>query len=207
MKIFNFYPKWHQIPPILRSDDLGWPRKPFFLNHWTNSFILVYNLSRFENVWILTPNDPKYPQVTSTPNLQNKNLYPVLGFNLSYLKLWLVNCVTSYLKNKPKPEAHKTGSRTNSEKSIREKYSFREFWRWDRGVLCFRELIFFLFLREKIMRNFFFQKKTVKIFGSCKRSSEFRLLIRYKPKNLRYKWFFGFGNFRISAKGLRHLGC
>ena len=55
--------------------------------------------------------------------------------------------------------------------------------------------------------NFFFQKKNGGILGSCKRSSIFGLPIRYKPKNLRYKWFFGFGNFRISAKGLRYLGC
>ena len=189
----------------MTSDDLE--NHLFLMTGPRASFLYLISLGlKMFGFWPqMTPNTPNWPQPQTC---KIKYLYPVLGFNLSYLKLWLVNCVTSYWKNKPKPEvAHKTGSRTNSEKSIREKYSFREFWRWDRGVLCFRELIFFLFLREKIMRNFFFQKKTVKIFGSCKRSSDFRLLIRYKPKNLRYKWFFGFGNFRISAKGLRHLGC
>ena len=71
--------------PNLGSDDLRWPRKFFYVNHTTKSFILVYNLSRFENVWILTPNDPKYPQVTPTPNLQNRKplLGPKLQFELS----------------------------------------------------------------------------------------------------------------------------
>ena len=59
-KMFGF---WPQIPPILRSDDLGWPRKALFLNHGIKSISLVYNLSWFENAWILTRNDPKYPQV------------------------------------------------------------------------------------------------------------------------------------------------
>ena len=187
----------------MTSDDLE--NHFFLITEQIASFwcIICLGLKMFEFWPQMTPNTPKWPQPQTC---KIKNLYPVLGFNLSYLKLWLVNCVTSYWKNKPKPEvAHKTGSRTNSEKSIREKYSFREFWRWDRGVLCFRELIFFLFLREKIMRNL--KRKNGEILGSCKRSSAFGLPIRYKPKNLRYKWFFGFGNFRISAKGLRHLGC
>ena len=46
---------------------------------------MVYNLSWFENVWILTPNDPKYPLVTPTPNLKNKKSLsgPRLQFELS----------------------------------------------------------------------------------------------------------------------------
>ena len=48
--------------PNLGAGDLGWPRKPFFLNNGTKSFILVYNWSRFENLWILTQNDPNYPK-------------------------------------------------------------------------------------------------------------------------------------------------
>ena len=43
-----------------KFENLWWPRKPLFLNHGIKSFILVYNLSWFANIWILTPNDPKY---------------------------------------------------------------------------------------------------------------------------------------------------
>ena len=78
---------------------------------------MVYNLSRFENVWILTSNDPKYPHVTPTPNLQNKKSLSVsrLQFELSQALIDLLR--NEIFKNKPKPEvAHKTGSRTNSEK-------------------------------------------------------------------------------------------
>ena len=85
LKIFEFWFQMIANAPNLGSDDLGCPRKPLFLNHGTKSFILVYNLSRFENVCILTPNDPKYPQLTPTPNLQNKISLSVsrLQFELS----------------------------------------------------------------------------------------------------------------------------
>ena len=59
--------------------------KTFFLYHGIKSIILAYNLSWFENVWILTPNDPEYPQVTPAPNLENKESLsgPKLQFELS----------------------------------------------------------------------------------------------------------------------------
>ena len=54
------------------------------------SSILVYNLSRFENLLILIPNTPQW-----TAHLQNKkSLFGPLSFNLSYLKQWLVNHLT-----------------------------------------------------------------------------------------------------------------
>ena len=62
----------------------------------------------------MTSNTPKWLQPQTC---KIKNLYLILGCNLSFLKLWLVNCETRYLKNVPKPEvAHKTGSRSNSDK-------------------------------------------------------------------------------------------
>ena len=61
LKIFGFWPQMNQMPPDSGSDDLGWPRKPPFCIQGAKSFILVYNLPRFENLWILTPNDPKCP--------------------------------------------------------------------------------------------------------------------------------------------------
>ena len=114
--------------------DLKWPKMLAILGHLTsdnlkNQFFLItgsrasfwyclgvlHNLSSFENVWILTPNDPKYPKWPQPKTCKIKKL--VLGLNLSYSKLWLVNCVTRYLEKKPKPKlAHKTGRRTNSEK-------------------------------------------------------------------------------------------
>ena len=62
---------------------------------------MVYNLTMFENDVILTPNDPKCPQVTPTPNFDLSDLYLIISFNLSYLELWSVACVTRYHENKP----------------------------------------------------------------------------------------------------------
>ena len=51
-----------------------------------------------------------WPQMT--PNCKIKNLYFVLSFNLSYLKLWLVKYLPRYFKNNSEPEVgHKTGRR------------------------------------------------------------------------------------------------
>ena len=52
------------MTPNTLNFEVGWPGKPFFLYHGIKSIILVYDLSRFEIVWILTPNDPKWPLVT-----------------------------------------------------------------------------------------------------------------------------------------------
>ena len=71
LKLFCF---WPQMTPNTPQFGVEWPRKALFCNQGTKSFILIYNLPGFENVWILTPNDPKYPQVTPTPNLQNKKV-------------------------------------------------------------------------------------------------------------------------------------
>ena len=146
----------------MTSDDL---ENHFFLITGARAsfrYVIYLGLKMFEFWPKMTPNTPKWPQPQT---YKIKNLYSVLGFNLSYPKLWLVNCVTRYLKNKPKPEvAHKTGSRTNFEKmsghvwffwskeplckvsakSIREKYSFREFCRWDRGFFSHEIGIFFV---------------------------------------------------------------
>ncbi len=116
LKIFKFWPKMtHHLDhnsPNLRSGDLVWPRKPLFLNRWSLSFILVYDLTMFENDVILTPNNPKCPQVTPTPNFDLSDLYLIISFYLSYVELWSVACVTRYHENKAKPEmSSKTGSR------------------------------------------------------------------------------------------------
>ena len=77
------------------SGDLGWPRILLCFNHGTKRFIFVYDLSRFENVWILTPITPKWPRPQPC---KVKNLHLVLSLNLSYRKHWLIIYVTRYLK-------------------------------------------------------------------------------------------------------------
>ena len=57
LKMFWF---WSQLIPNIPNYqfyDLKWPR-PLFRDQRTKSFILVNNLSRFENFCNLTPNDP-----------------------------------------------------------------------------------------------------------------------------------------------------
>ena len=157
--MFGFWPQMTPKNPEtwgrMTSDDL---ENHFFLiagsiaSFW---YIICLGLKMFGFWPKMTPNTPKWPQPQT---YKIKNLYAVLGLNLSYPKLWLVNCITRYLKNKPKPKvAHKTGRRTNFEKlswyvwffwskeplrkvsakAIREKYSFRDFCRWDRGTTLF----------------------------------------------------------------------
>ena len=64
----------------------------------------------------MTPNTPKWPPPQFC---KIENLYLALSFNLSHLKLWLVNYVTRYFKNKSKLKvAHETGSRTNFENFV-----------------------------------------------------------------------------------------
>ena len=80
-KILGFWPQMTSNTPRF---GVRWPREQLFRNHVTKSSILIYKLSRFEKVWLLTPNDPKNPQVTPTPNLQNIKalLGPKLQFEL-----------------------------------------------------------------------------------------------------------------------------
>ena len=79
----------------------------------TQFFIICLGLKMFGFWPQMTLNTPS----DHNPKLAKKNLHRVLSFDLSYPKLWLVNYVTRYLKNKPKPEvAHKTVSRTYFEK-------------------------------------------------------------------------------------------
>ena len=109
LKILKF---WPQMTPYLPEFGVKWPWKLFYRNEGSLSFNLVYHLTMFENDVILTPNDPKCPQVTLTPNFDLSDLYLIISFNLSYLELWSVACVTRYHENKAKPEmSSKTGSR------------------------------------------------------------------------------------------------
>ena len=93
LKIFVFWPQMTVNTPDSWSNELGWPGQPLFCNQGNKSFILIYKPSRFESVWILTPNDPKYPQVTPTPNLKNKKPLsgPKLQFELSQALIGSLN--------------------------------------------------------------------------------------------------------------------
>ena len=134
----------------MNSVDLG---NHFFVIRAPRASFFVNYLCWFENLVILTPNDPKYPQVTPTSKIQKVLSCPKL--QLSYSKLWLVNYLTRYFENKPKPEdAHKTGSTVGkiwknllakifvrvfwsndkfSEKSVFENRKFRGRFCWNRG--------------------------------------------------------------------------
>ena len=57
-----------------------------------SSFLLVYNLSRFEHVLIFTPNDPKYPQFWCqmiSDNLENQ-FFLITGPRASF---WCIICL------------------------------------------------------------------------------------------------------------------
>ena len=60
-----FWPWSNPNIPNLGSGDLDWSRKPLCRNHRTKSSVLVYNLSRCENLWNLTRNPPNFGRVTS----------------------------------------------------------------------------------------------------------------------------------------------
>ena len=67
---------WLQMNPNTPKFGVRWPRKPLYLNHGIKSFILEYNLSRFENVCIFTPNDPKYPNFgVGWPRMTSKTTF------------------------------------------------------------------------------------------------------------------------------------
>ena len=55
-----FWPRSTPNIPNLGSGDLDWSRKPLCRNHRTKSSVLVYNLSRCENLWNLTRNSPNF---------------------------------------------------------------------------------------------------------------------------------------------------
>ena len=87
---------WPQMTPnttILGSDVLGWPRNLLFLNNGIKSFFLVYNLSRFENVWIWTWNHPKYHQfVVGWPRMTSETIFLITGPSASF---WYIICLGS----------------------------------------------------------------------------------------------------------------
>ena len=65
LEMLVFWPQMTPNTTILGSDVLGWPRNLLFLNNGIKSFFLVYNLSRSENVWILTKIPPIWGRMTS----------------------------------------------------------------------------------------------------------------------------------------------
>ena len=111
LKIFGF---WPQMTPKTPQFGVGWPQVTsectFVIRAPRASFwyIICPGLKIFGFWPQMTPNTPKPPQ---TLIFFSQKLYQVIRFNLSYLELWLVDHVTSYQWNKPKPEVgHKTGS-------------------------------------------------------------------------------------------------
>ena len=90
---FQWLLKFDLFSEFLTSDDLCWPRDPFFWKADAKSVILIYNLPTFNEFWNLTLNDPKFVIWLLTQIFSSGNNSQVLLIILSYRTLSLIKSV------------------------------------------------------------------------------------------------------------------